>query len=133
MSKHATAAFTLDSWDQEIVVEQPGGSIGEAAVTKTYSGELVGTSATRLLYGAGAEDSPAYAGFEIVTGDLQGRKGTFMLHHNAAKVGDDPEKGFFSLTVIVNSGTGDLSGISGAAQITVADDGGHTFDLDYTV
>ncbi|GAA1690909.1 DUF3224 domain-containing protein [Fodinicola feengrottensis] len=133
MSKHATAAFTLDSWDQESVVEQAGGSIGQAAVTKTYSGELTGTSVTRLLFGAGTEDSPGYAGFEIVTADLQGRKGTFMLHHNAARVGDDPDKGFFSLTVLANSGTGDLTGISGSAQITVAADGGHTLDLDYTI
>ena len=133
MSKHATATFTLDSWDQENLVEQASGTISQAAVTKTYSGELAGTSVTRLLFGAGAEDSPGYAGFEIVTADLQGREGSFLLHHNAAKVGDDPDKGFFSLTVLANSGTGDLTGISGSAQITVAEDGGHTIDLDYDV
>ncbi|WP_163504906.1 DUF3224 domain-containing protein [Fodinicola acaciae] len=108
MSKRATATFTLD---------------------KTYAGELAGTSVTRLLFGSKAEDSPAYGGFEIVTADLQGRKGTFMLHHRAAQ-GD---QGFFDLTVLAGSGTGDLKGLTGSAQIEIDEAGGHTIRLDYDV
>jgi hypothetical protein len=129
MSKRATATFTLDSWDQSTLVEQAGGAIAQAEVTKTYTGELAGTSVTRLLFGSKTEGKAAYGGFEIVTADLQGRTGTFMLHHRAAQ-GD---QGFFELTVLKGSGTGDLEGLSGSAQIDVDENGGHTLHLDYDV
>lgn len=129
MSKRATATFTLDTWEQSTLVEQPAGTIAQAEVTKTYAGELAGTSVTRLLFGSRTEDIAAYGGFEIVTADLQGRTGTFMLHHRAAQ-GD---QGFFELTVLAGSGTGDLEGLTGSAQIEVDESGGHTIHLDYDV
>lgn len=36
-----------------------------------------------------------------------------------------------SLVVLAGSGTGDLAGMTGSAEITRHEDGSHTFDLDY--
>jgi hypothetical protein len=51
-----------------------------------------------------------------------------MLHHNATSArGEQPA----SRTIMANSGTGELQGIFGAAQIVINADGGHTLLRDY--
>ena len=66
---------------------------------------------------------------EKVTGALQGRKGSFALQHSGTM-----NRGVQSLTltVVPDTGTGDLAGISGAMKIIITD-GKHFYDFDYTI
>ena len=66
---------------------------------------------------------------ERVTGALQGRKGTFALQHSGTM-----HRGAQSLTltVVPDTGTGELTGISGAMKIVITD-GKHFYDFDYTI
>jgi hypothetical protein len=76
------------------------------------------------------QGSAAYVGFERITGQLLGREGTFLLHHTASAArGDQPG----AWTVVPDSGTGELCGLRGNAEISVASDGGHTFVLEYDI
>ena len=81
-----------------------------------------------LLMAGAPNDSAAYVGFERIEGKLNGRAGSFILHHNATIARGDQSA---TWTIMANSGTGDLQGISGAAQIVIDADGGHTLVLDY--
>ncbi|MFF5172865.1 DUF3224 domain-containing protein [Micromonospora sp. NPDC000089] len=129
MTTRAEGTFTLDSWDQEAYDEAEGAVLGEARITKTFSGDLTGTSATRILMcRAQVETSAAYAGFERFTGALAGRKGSFVLHHDAVAEG---ETGSLSWTVVPDSGTDELRGLRGGGQISGGPDGGHRYVLDY--
>ena len=73
-------------------------------------------------------DSAAYCGLERFGGSVNGRTGTFVFHHTAtmSRAGAS-----LSLTIVPDSGTDELKGISGAGTIGDGPDGGHTFELDY--
>ncbi|HEV7974653.1 DUF3224 domain-containing protein [Amycolatopsis sp.] len=118
----ATAAFTLDKWEPQSTDETAGVEFSRVLIAKTFIGEIEGTSTVEML-AAGNEISRAYVAFERFDVAVQGRKGTFVLHHSASDAGA-------SWTILTGSGTGELTGISGVAEI-VNDDGGHTFTLTY--
>ncbi|MEV4097601.1 DUF3224 domain-containing protein [Streptosporangium saharense] len=124
----ATGTFTLDSWEPETYDEAEGATLSRVHVTKTFAGDLVGTSTTDIITAvARVEDSAAYAGFERFTGTLHGRKGTFVLHHNATAYAGEAA---LTWDVLPDSGTGELAGIRGSGGI-VNVDGAHSYHLDY--
>ena len=128
MTLHATSAFTITGWEPTTIDDRDGVSLTRTKVTKTFTGDLEGTSMAELLMAGAPSDSAAYIGFERIECRLNGRAGSFVLHHNATSVRGEQSA---SWTIVVNSGTGDLQGISGAAQIVIDVDGGHTLVLDY--
>jgi Protein of unknown function (DUF3224) len=67
---------------------------------------------------------------ERVTGSLKGRQGSFVLQHSATMSRGTPTS---SITVVPDSGTGDLKGITGTMTIAVTNDGGHTYELSYKI
>ncbi|HEX6817796.1 MAG TPA: DUF3224 domain-containing protein [Ktedonobacterales bacterium] len=130
MKKSATCAFTIDSWKAEPYDERDGIALSRTRVTKTFTGDLAGSSTAELLMAMAPHESAAYVGFERIECTLNGRSGSFILHHSATgKRG----KQTASWTIVPDTGTGDLEGIRGEAQILIAPDGSHTLVLDYEI
>lgn len=71
--------------------------------------------------------SAAYVAIERITGTLQGRKGTFFTQHNGVM---DRGEAALTLTVVPDSGTDALAGISGRMAIDIVD-GKHYYTFDY--
>lgn len=80
-----------------------------------------------MAYGT-EEGSAAYVGLERIVGSVQGRSGSFILSHDARM---ERGEGKANLSVVPDSGTGELRGLRGEARISVGADGGHFFELDY--
>jgi hypothetical protein len=72
--------------------------------------------------------SAGYVAMEKVTGTLHGRAGTFMLQHTGTMNRGTPS---LSITVVPDSGTGALSGLTGSMQIVI-DDKRHSYIFDYS-
>jgi uncharacterized protein DUF3224 len=128
MTLHATSAFTITGWEPTTIDDRDGVSLTRTRVTKTFTGDLEGASVAELLMAGAPNDSATYVGFERIEGKLNGRAGSFILHHNAVSAYGEQSA---TWTIMANSGTGELQGISGAAQIVIDADGGHTLVLDY--
>jgi hypothetical protein len=127
MSTRASSTFDIDSWDEQPYDEQEGAKLTRTRVTKTFHGDIEGTSTAELLMAYAQEGSAAYAGFERIVGTLHGRRGSFVVQHGATS---SPLGQTAVWTVVPDSGTGDLRGLAGSG--TFADeDGVHTFALDY--
>jgi hypothetical protein len=125
----ATGNFDIDGWDQETIDEREGATLSRVHVSKTFHGDLDGTSTADLLTAAGqVEGSAAYVAFERFIGTANGRKGSFVLHHTASGSGGERS---LSWTILPDSGTGELLGITGGGDIVVHDDGTHAYVLDY--
>jgi hypothetical protein len=121
----AKGAFTFDDRQNE-PVEFTGGNLNRARWSKVLTGEIEGSSVVHLLL-CQREDGPAvYVGIENYHVTVKGRTGTFMLLHSATMFDGDHEA---SWSIVPGSGTGELAGISGAAEITP----GHDFILRYTL
>lgn len=132
MTEYAKGTFTIDGWDQETFDEAEGATLAQATVTKTFTGDLTGTSSTRILMcTTPVETSAAYVGFERFSGTVGGRTGTFVLHHSATADADAGQA--LHWAIVPDSGTGDLRTIRGAGQITVDADGGHSYTVEYTL
>jgi hypothetical protein len=123
MTSTATAAFDLDKWDPQASDEADGTQFSRVAIAKTFTGGVEGTSVVEMLT-AVTEVSRAYVAFERLSVSVDGRKGSFVLHHSAGERG-------LNLAILPGSGTGELAGITGGAEITQDAEGNHTFTLDY--
>jgi len=64
-----------------------------------------------------------------VSGTLHGRSGTFVLQHSGTMTRGAPQ---LTVTVVPDSGTGQLVGLAGTLAINIAD-GKHSYDFDYTL
>lgn len=105
-------------------------SLGRMSIDKTFEGDLQGTSRGEMLTAMGSvKGSAVYVAIERVTGTIDGRSGTFVLAHRGTMT-----RGAQSLeiTVVPDSGTGQLAGISGTMAITIVN-GKHLYDLEYSL
>jgi len=128
MTLHATSAFTITGWEPTTIDDRDGVSLTRTKVVKTFTGDLEGTSVAELLMAGAPNDSAAYVGFERIEGKLNGRSGSFILRHHAVSARGEQSATWM---ILADSGTGELQGISGPAQIVIGADGGHTLVLDY--
>lgn len=126
----ANGTFEIDGWEPHTIDEREGATLARVHITKTFKGDLEGTSTTDILTAmAQVEGSAAYAGFERVTGTIHDRKGTFVLHHNAGGSGGEQ---WMTWSILPDSGTRELHGIRGEGKIIV-EDGRHSYYLDYEI
>jgi hypothetical protein len=124
----AISPFTVDSFEARTWDEGAGIPLGQARLTKTFSGALVGSGLVEMLSVSDAQGPRSYVAIERVAGTLDGRKGTFVFKH----VGDNTAAGpTLELTIVAGTGTGDLSGITGRGRIDIDPAGKHTLTLDY--
>jgi Protein of unknown function (DUF3224) len=120
----AGSTFVVDTWEGDTYESDAGIELGRAHLSKTFTGDLQGTSTAELLSATTTAGPAAYVALERITCTLHGHSGTFVLHHSAGADGN-------SWTVVVGSGTGELAGLSGTGEIDRRADGSHTFVLAY--
>ena len=74
MIQHATCAFIIDTWQADPYDDRDGIALSRTRVTKTFTGELAGTSTAELLMAMAPHESASYVGFERIDGSLHGRQ-----------------------------------------------------------
>jgi len=110
--------------------ETGGAALGRLALDKQFSGDLEAVSKGEMLaVGTAVEGSAGYVAMEHVSGTLYGRSGTFALQHSGTMARGAQQ---LSVTVVPDSGTGQLVGLSGAMTIQIAD-GMHSYDFEYNL
>jgi hypothetical protein len=111
--------------------DQPEGSrIGRMSIDKSISGDLVATTTGQMLSAmTEVKGSAGYVAIERVDGVLDGRKGTFVLQHTGTMNRGAQSQ---SVTVVPDSGTGDLEGLAGEFRIIVAQ-GRHSYEFRYSL
>jgi hypothetical protein len=116
-----SASFDVKSWDETPFDEEADLlKVTRAVVTKSYSGDIDGTSTTQWLMSYAADGSATFVGLERITGSFAGRPGSLVVQHVGAYK-DGVAKG--SLRVAAGSGTQDLAAAQGAGEF-VADPAG---------
>lgn len=128
MTTRATCTFEITAWEAVEYNEQDGVKLTRTHVAKTFHGDLEGQSTAELLMAGAPGGSAVYVGLERIVGQLGGRSGSFVLVHDASMSSDGQS---LSLTIMRDSGTGELQGIGGQGNIIIDADGGHTLTLDY--
>lgn len=129
MTHHATGPFEVKLTPQPPKAENT--TLGRMTIDKQFHGDLEAVSQGQMLsVMTGTKGSAGYVAMEIVNGKLGGRKGTFVLQHNATMDRGQPQ---LSVTVVPDSGTGELRGLKGSMTIRIEPDGKHFYDFDYEI
>lgn len=114
--------------------DDPAGSLAESfgrlLIAKRFEGDLHGTSRAQMLsYRCAEPGSAGYVALEVVDAELAGRRGRFVFLHRGVMDRGTPS---LDLTVVPDSGTGGLSGITGTLRILITD-GRHDYEFDYAL
>jgi hypothetical protein len=131
ITDHATGAFEVKITPQKPDNKEAEAGLSRMSGDKHYHGDLEGTGHVEMLAtSATAPRSGAYVALERVTGKLKGRSGTFTLCHTGIM-----NRGMPDLTILVvpDSGTEELTGLSGKMKINIAADGKHSYEMEYTL
>ncbi len=104
-------------------------AVGAMALDKKYSGQLEAVGKGEMLaIQSGVEGSAGYVAMESVTGNLDGREGSFALMHFGIMDRGAPT---LNIKIVPDSGTEELTGISGQMAITI-EKGQHFYEIEYS-
>jgi len=103
--------------------------IGRRSIDKQFHGPLEATSKGQMLSIGSAQSSGVYVAVERVTGTLEGRRGSFALHHTGIM---DRGKPALDIRVAPDSGTDELTGLTGTLAIDIRD-GAHFYIFEYAL
>ena len=130
MTTRASGTFEVKMMPEAMDDKAEGAVLGRMSLEKSFHGDLEGAGkGTMLTAGTSVQGSAGYVAIERVSGTLHGRRGTFALQHTGMMNRGEPQ---LSITVVPDSGTGELAGLAGKLGITVAD-GKHSYELEYTL
>ncbi len=107
-----------------------GVELSRATGDKRFTGVLEAESQVHMLaVKTPVEGSAAYVAVEQIVGTLDGRAGSFAVTHVASMGAAGPQ---MSLSIVPDSGTGELTGITGSMAIRIVDKQ-HHYDIDWNL
>ncbi|MDD9987846.1 MAG: DUF3224 domain-containing protein [Spirochaetaceae bacterium] len=124
----ARGTFDVSMEAEPPFLEHDGIKLNRNVLRKEFSGDVAGTSQGQMVAATTATPGSAgYVAIEHFTGSVGGKSGSFVLqHHGLMDRGDAA----LTVTIVPDSGTGELAGISGTLEIDSAA-GAHSYVLDY--
>jgi len=128
MTIHARGSFEVQISPQA-EDRAEGSTLGRMSLDKQFQGDLEAIGKGEMLTAGTDMGSAVYVAIERVTGTLHGRSGSFALMHIGTMTRDAQQ---LAITVVPDSGTGQLAGLAGKLVITIAD-GKHFYDFEYTL
>jgi hypothetical protein len=130
VTSHASGTFDV-KLTPLAVEEGADAGLARMSIDKQFHGDLDGTSKGFMLASSATvvKGSGGYVAMERVTGTLKGRTGSFVLQHSGTMTRGTPQ---LSVTVVPDSGTGQLEGITGTLTIKI-DQGKHSYEFEYTL
>jgi hypothetical protein len=124
MTSHANGTFEVKLLPQPTEEK----ALSRMSIDKQFHGDLEATSKGEMLAAmTSVKGSAGYVAMERVGGSLHGRPGTFVLQHSSTMTRGTPQQ---SVTVVPDSGTAQLVGLTGKMTIIIAD-GKHSYEFQY--
>ena len=107
-----------------------GVTLSRISIKKVFQGDLEGSANVEMLSAlTQVEGSAGYVAIEKVSGKLHGRSGAFVFQHSGTM---SRGAGELKVSVVPDSGSGELKGIGGTMTIDVVE-GEHRYSFDYEI
>jgi hypothetical protein len=130
MTSVARGSFTVELVPLPFDGQAEGSKLGRMSIDKQIAGDLVGTTSGQMLSAmTDTKGSAGYGAIERVDGTLHGRRGSFVPQHTGTMTRGIPG---LSVTVVPDSGTGELEGLQGEFKIILAE-GKHNYEFAYVL
>lgn len=125
---HAAGPFDVTVTPQGQPDVRDSVTTGRMTIDKRYHGDIEGTGVGEMLSAMTiTEGSAGYVAMERVTGTLHGRSGSFVVQHSGTMARGAQA---LSITVVPDSGTGELAGLAGNMRIRI-EERKHFYEFDY--
>ncbi|MCY3695506.1 MAG: DUF3224 domain-containing protein [Chloroflexi bacterium] len=124
----ARGSFEVNIEPEPPYLEDGGVKLNLNRVEKQYSGDMVGSARAHML--AAYTTTPGSAGYvaiEHFSGTVNGKSGSLALQHSGTM---DRGEASLTVTVVPDSGTGELAGIAGTLELN-SEEAGHTYVFEY--
>lgn len=130
MALHARGTFDVKLTPQPLSEPGQSAQLGRLTIDKQFHGDLAAASQGEMLSAmTSTPGSAGYVALERVSGQLGGRRGSFVLQHSGLMARGTPT---LTVTVVPDSGTDELTGLTGTLTIHIAD-GIHSYELTYSL
>lgn len=130
MSQVAKGEFTVKLQPLPFEGGREGSKLGRMSIDKMITGDLVATTTGQMLSAmTEVTGSAGYVALEQVEGSLSGKHGSFVLQHTGTMNRGAPS---LVVSVVPDSGTGELVGLAGEFSITIAN-GKHSYEFRYSL
>lgn len=108
-----------------------GPNLARMSLDKIFKGDIDGVGKGEMITAAGitVKGSAAYSAVERVSGALHGKKGSFALQHTGVM---DKGKPSLLITVVPDSGTAELTGLTGKMDIII-EGKEHKYVFEYSI
>jgi hypothetical protein len=129
MSDHVSGRFDIKL--SPLASDKVGGvALARMSIDKQFHGDLAAISKGEMLSAVtDTKGSAGYVAIERVSGTLRGLTGSFVLQHTGIMTRGTPH---LTITVVPDSGTEQLAGLSGSMSVNVVD-GRHYYEFDFNV
>ncbi len=83
----ANATFAIKTWEEETIEAlQDGRKLTRCHVAYAYEGDIEGECTLEyLMYYSGEGQPTTFTGLEHISGTLDGKRGSFVLHHTGVE------------------------------------------------
>src|ERR1044071_5348132 len=108
----ASGPFDVKLTPQTLAEAAGDSGLGRMGLSKQFHGDLEATSVGEMLtaMSTSVQGSGVYVAVEQVTGKLNGRSGSFMLHHTGVMTRGVPQ---LTIMVVPDSASDELTGLTG--------------------
>ena len=131
MPSTAKASFEIKGWDEETYQDLAGDAkLTRASVKQAFTGDIEGAGSVEWLMWYRDQGQARFVGLQRVDGRLGDRSGTFVVE-TVGTFDGKVAKG--SWNVIPDSGTDELSGLSGEGEFSAPFQSTPSVVLTYTV
>jgi hypothetical protein len=128
MTHTAKGTFVVSLQPMSFENADPDAKLGRMSIDKQIFGDLAATTKGQMLSAmTNVKGSAGYVAIEQVSGTLAGKEGSFVLQHVGVM---NRGASSLSVTVVPDSGTGELTGIEGEFKIQMVD-GTHLYEFAY--
>jgi hypothetical protein len=110
--KRAVSTFVNHLHEAETYDEREGATLGRIHIERRFQGDLEGEATADLLTATAENGAAVYLALDRISGRLDGREGSFVLHRGVLSAGRAEIDG----AIVPGSGTGELKGITGQGR-----------------
>jgi hypothetical protein len=127
----ARGSFEVTAGTEDPYDELDGGiKLTHASGTQSFSGDIDGDGAVHWLMLYRADKTAHFVGLQRITGSIGGRSGSFV----ATAEGDHDGTGStITFSIVPDSATGELAGITGDGSLVAKGGPSGTYELDYAL
>ncbi len=125
----ATGSFDILSGNEDTYETRDGGArLAHAWGDQKFGGDITGDGNVHWLITYAADKTARLVGLQRIKGSIGGRSGSFMIEATADHTGTSS---YGSWSIVDDSGTGDLAGITGTGSFDAPGGPKATYELDY--